>query len=253
MIRKAVILAAGKGIRLMPLTRTTPKEMIQVGAKPVIERIIEISPICGIEEILIVLNPQKKALLDRISSWQMMGLNVSYCFQNKASGTAHAVYLGRKFVGEESFVVVYGDNYFESSSSFVRAIEFHQNRKADATLLLHYIKEPYHSGLVKLDQNCRILKIIEKPTVEEAISCTIGRNYVCVAGLHILEPLVFQFIEQTRAGRNGETWLTDTIELMRASCHNVYGVLSPEGVWDIGTPEMLRKARSHFRRSTKNG
>jgi glucose-1-phosphate thymidylyltransferase len=247
LIRKAIVLAAGRGTRLFPIAGATPKEMMMVGARTVVAQIVEILISCGIEDILFVLNPQKTALLECIRSWQNQGLNISYCLQDKPSGTAHAVQCGRKRLDEESFIVVYGDNYFESSISFVRAIRFHQERRADATLLLHRVEKPFYSGLVNLGEHHKILRIIEKPTAEEASSCRVGNNYLGVAGLHVLEPAVFKFIEQTKPGRNGETWLTDSIELMRANGYDVYGVLSRKRVWDIGTYEMLKEARSHCR------
>jgi len=95
-----------------------------------------------------------------------MGFNISYGFQEKATGTAHAVYLARKYVEEESFVVVYGDNYFESAVPIAKAVDFYVKKKADATLLLHYLNKPYGSGLVKLDNDGRVLKIVEKPSIK---------------------------------------------------------------------------------------
>lgn len=173
-----------------------------------------------------------------------MGFNISYGFQEKATGTAHAVYLARKYVEEESFVVVYGDNYFESAVPIVQAVDFHVKKKAEATLLLHYLNKPYGSGLVKLDNDGRVLKIVEKPSIRESIMFKIKNKYIAISGLHILEPTVFQFIERTRPGRNGETWLTDSIELMREDGHSVYGILSRVRVWDIGTPEIMRKIQT---------
>jgi len=243
-IRKAVILAAGKGTRFFSFSKTLPKEMAVVGGKPIIEHTVKLLQVCGISDILIILNPKKKAILSDVRSTQWKGIRISYQFQKNPNGTAKAVNLARSYVGKESFVVIYGDNYIESKNSISEIMAFHVKNNVDATLLLQYSKEFEGLGLVKIDELGKILKIAEKPTRIEASSLKRGNEYLCVAGLHVLKPDIFGFIDRTKPGSNGETWLTDSVELMRESGHNVMGIVSKTRVLDIGTGEKLQEARA---------
>lgn len=235
----------------MPLNLGTPKEMITIGAKPIIEHVIDFLKTGGIENVLVIVNRKKTAILDYLGSGEDKGVHIFYEIQDKPSGTAHAAYLGKNFVNKESFVVVHGDNYFRSNSLIKRTIRFHNEKEADATLVLRKVKDTRGRGIVKLGAENQILGIVEKPTPEEARPWKIGDHYLGICGLLILEPLVFDFIEQTSLGRNGETWLTDSIELMRKKDRKVYGVLSMEMIRDIGTPESLREARASIREPSK--
>lgn len=242
MIKKAVILAAGTGTRLRPLTLAIPKEMIRVGTKPVIEHAINVLRAGGIKEILVVVGRKKEAILDYLGSGERLGVNISYKIQEELKGTAHAVYQGKNFVGNEDFVVIYGDNYLKPYEVMREIVNFHEEKKADATLVLHPLKDPSRFGIVKTDANNKVLRIIEKPSIEDAKPYKIGDIYLGIAGLLVLRPTVFDYIERTKSGKDGEIWLTDSVELMRKNKTTVYAFVFKGTRYDIGTFESLREA-----------
>jgi len=242
MIRKAIVLAAGKGTRLAPLTLAIPKEMIRVGIKPVVEHAINVLRAGGVKDVLVVVGRKKEAIMDYLGSGERLGVDISYKIQEEPKGTAHAVHQGKGFVGDEDFAVIYGDNYLKPPEVMKEVVRFHEEKGADATLVLHSIKDPMRFGIVKVDVNNRVLGIVEKPTLEEAEPYKVGDGYLNIAGLLVLKPTIFDFIERTEPGRDGEVWLTDSIELMRRSGRKVFAFLFKGFRYDVGTFESLIEA-----------
>jgi len=242
LIRKAVVLAAGKGTRLMPLTLAMPKEMIRVGVKPVIEHAIEVLKAGGIRDILIIVGRKKEAIMDYLGSGERFGVNIYYRIQDEPKGSAHAVYYGRDFIGSEDSVVMYGDNYLKPYEVMKDIVKFHENRKADATLVLHPVKDPRRFGVVKIDERGKVLGIIEKPSLKEAKAYRVNDVYLNIAGLLILKSKIFDYIEKTKPGIADEIWLTDSVELMRRDGYEILGYTFSGTRYDIGTFESLKEA-----------
>jgi glucose-1-phosphate thymidylyltransferase len=242
MIKKAIVLAAGKGTRLMPLTLAMPKEMIRVGIKPVIEHAIEVLKAGGITDILVVVGRKKEAIMDHLGSGERLGVDIYYRIQETPKGSANAVYHGKDFVGSDDFVVMYGDNYFKPYTAIKNVIKLHETKNADATLLLHPVTDPRRFGIVKLGANGEVLGIVEKPSYEKAKSFSANGGYITSAGLLVLKSNVFDFIPKTKAGVNHEIWLTDVVELMRTSGSSVYGHVFKGKRYDIGTFASLKEA-----------
>lgn len=242
MIKKAIVLAAGKGTRLMPLTLAMPKEMIRVGIKPVIEHTIEVLKAGGITEILVIVGRKKEAIMDHLGSGERLGVDIYYRIQEEPKGSAHAVYHGKDFVGSDDFVVIYGDNYFKPYNVIKDVIKLHETKNADATLLLHPVTDPRRFGVVKLGKNSEVLGIIEKPTYEKAKNYKTDGTYLNIAGLLVLRSNVFEFIEKTKRGINNEIWLTDSVELMRQNSCKLFGYPFTGKRYDIGTFDSLKEA-----------
>ena len=242
MIKKALVLAAGKGTRLMPLTLAVPKEMIRVGIRPVIEHVIEVLKAGGIKDILIIVGRKKEAIMDYLGSGEKLGVNIYYRIQDEPKGTAHAVYYGRDFIGSEDFVVMYGDNYFKPYDAMKDIVKFHESRKADATLVLHPVKDPRRFGIVKTNEKDEVLHMIEKPSLEEAKSYKVNAGYLNIAGLLILKSVIFDYIKKTKPGTNDEIWLTDSVKLLRRDGYKILGFVFSGRRYDIGTFESLKKA-----------
>lgn len=242
MIRKAIVLAAGRGTRLSPLTLAIPKEMIRVGTKPVIEHAINVLKAGGIEKILVVVGRKKEAILDYLGSGERLGVDISYRIQEELKGTAHAVYQGKDFIGDEDFAVIYGDNYLRPYDVMEEIVRFHEERGADATLVLHPVKDPRRFGVVKIDADGKVLGMIEKPTLEEAEPYKVGDEYLSIAGLLVLKHMVFDYIEKTKIGTDNEIWLTDSAELMRKDGREICAFLFRGTRYDIGTFDSLREA-----------
>ena len=239
MIKKGIVLAAGKGTRLMPLTRAIPKEMLRVGLKPTIEHVIEVLKAGGITEILVIVGRKKESIIDHLGSGEQLGVNIYYRVQEEPKGTAHAVLQGRAFIGNEDFVVMYGDNYFKPYDAMEEILNFHVSKKPDATLVLHPVNDPSRFGIVKIDEIGNVLGMIEKPTIKEAESYKINGKYLNIAGLIILNNCIFNYIEKTEPGSNNEIWLTDSIELMRKDKKKILGCIFNGIRYDVGTFESL--------------
>lgn len=242
MIKKAVVLAAGKGTRLMPLTRAIPKEMIRVGLKPTIEHVIEVLRAGEIEEILVIVGRKKESIMDHLGSGERLGVNIYYRVQEEPKGTAHAVLLSRGFTGSDDFVVIYGDNYFKPYRTMKKILAFHESKGADVTLVLHPVDDPRRFGIVKIDEEGNVLCIVEKPSFEEAESLKVDGQYLNIAGLLVLSNSVYEFIERTHVGKNDEIWLTDAVELMRQNGARILGYVFEGTRYDIGTFESLVEA-----------
>ena len=242
MIRKAIVLAAGKGTRLMPLTLAMPKEMIRVGVKPVIEHVIKVLKAGGIKEILIIVGRNKEAIMNYLGSGERLGVELYYRIQEKPEGSAIATYLGKEFVGSEDFVLAYGDTYFKPYDAIRNVLRVHSECEACITLLLDSVDDPSRYGLVKVDQEGRVLGIVEKPSVEEAKLYRSDGGYLSVGGLLVLKPEIFDAIIKTKKGKNGEVWLTDSVEYLRNCGRKVYGCEFHGSRYDIGTFESLREA-----------
>jgi dTDP-glucose pyrophosphorylase len=242
MIKKAIVLAAGKGNRLRPLTLAMPKEMVRVGTKPVIEHVISVLKAGGIKNTLIVVGRKKEAIMDYLGSGERWGLDLSYKIQEKPKGTAHAVSLGKNFIDDEDFVVMYGDNYLKPYDAMTGIVKFHKEKGGAGTLVLHPVKDPRRFGIAKIGKDGKVLRVIEKPTSTEAKPYETDGEYLNIAGLMILNPVVFDFIAKTKPGKQGEVWLTDSIKLMMEARHKIYGYVFKGARFDIGTFESLLEA-----------
>ncbi len=241
-IKKAIVLAAGKGRRLRPLTLALPKEMIRVGTKPVIEHVLEVVKAGGVKKVLIIVGRKKESIMDYIGSGERFGLQVYYRVQEEPVGTAHAVQLGEDFVGKDEFMVIYGDNYIKPYENIREIMDFHKKRNSDATLVLHPVGDPRRFGIVKIDRKNKVIKIVEKPSLREAKKYMVDGKYLNIAGILMFKPCVFKYIKKTKPGKNGEIWLTDSVELMRRDGKKVYAFLFRGTRYDIGTFDSLIEA-----------
>lgn len=242
MVKKAIVLAAGEGTRLKPITDAIPKEMIRVGRKPAIEHVLEVLKAGGIEDVLIIVGWKKHALVDYLGSGKRLGLKIYFRMQEEPKGTAHAVSLGDDFIGDDDFVVMYGDNYITPYDTMDSIVKLHNEKKSKGTLVLNPVDDPRRFGVVKMDEDGRIHGMIEKPTWEEAEPYKLNDHWLNIAGLMILNGKIFSYIDRTKPGKKGELWLTDSIELMRKDGHEFYGYIFTGKRFDIGTFESLREA-----------
>jgi len=245
MIRKGMVLAAGGGTRLRPLTLAMPKEMVRVGTKPVIEHAINVLKAGGIKDILVVIGRKKEAIMDYLGSGERLGVDICYKIQEEPTGTARAVQLGKDFIRNEPFAVIYGDDYLKPYAVAREVVRFHDMKKADVTMVLHPIKDPRRFGVVKVNGVGRVQGMVEKPSLKEAKPYQVGGSYLSIAGMLVLSPAIFKYIEKTRPGRGGELWLTNSIEMMWKAGYRVYGYLFKGTRYEVGTFEAMIEADKH--------
>lgn len=235
-VRKAVIPAAGLGTRMLPATKTVPKEMLPLLDKPIIQYIVEEAVASGIEDILIVTNRAKSAMDDYfdyhpeleerlLCSGKTAELelvresadlaNIFYVRQKVTRGLGHAVARAKRFVGDEPFAVLLGDDVMRSQTPVLKQLidvaEKHKcsavgTRKVDPAAISKYSSlklSPLEDGVFRVhDMN-------EKPSPQEKFS-----DYA-IMGRYVLTPDIFELLENTQPGHGGEIQLTDG---MRTLC-----------------------------------
>ncbi len=236
-VKKAVIPAAGLGTRMLPATKTVPKEMLPLVDKPVLQYIIEEAVDSGIEDILIVTNRAKTAMDDyfdyypelehRLAASGKEGqanemrrvadmANFFYVRQRETKGLGHAIARARRFIGDEPFAVLLGDDIMMSKVPVLRQLIDAAEKYNCSCVGGQYVSDEaigaYSSTkLVRLeDRIYDVLDINEKPTPEEKLS-----NFA-VMGRYVLTPDIFDILDATPPGRNGEIQLTDGLA---ALCH----------------------------------
>lgn len=253
-IRKAVIPAAGRGTRLLPLTMSCPKEMLPVGKRPVIDYVIREILNAGIEYILIITTLEKRTIEEYCYDAGLTG-KIFFVHQNiepgMPYGLACAIKLSEGFVDGEPFLVCLGDCIIESEyerSPIKRLVDAHIKYNSSATILFEEVHwdEVSKYGIAKpydtVTDEFLLKDIIEKPSREEAYS------NLAVSGRYAFNSEVFKYIEQTKPGKGGELQITDSIRLLINYGNHVLGVRLKEGEmrYDIGNMLSYYKAFFDF-------
>lgn len=197
---KAVILAAGEGLRCRPLTLNRSKVMIPIANKPLLEHVINAVAENGIKEIILVVGYKKERIMDYFGEGLNFGVNISYIFQDAQLGTAHAVKLTTESI-DGDFLVINGDNLIDAGT----IADLLAGRSGEATLLAVEREQTMGYGVV-ISENGRVTKILEKP--KEVVSHFVN------AGLYIFSTEVFHEIDKTPLSELGEYAITDTIQQM---------------------------------------
>lgn len=183
---KAIILAGGLGTRLRPLTDTTPKPLLPVKGKPIIEHAILNFKKHGIEDIVLSIGYKADTIKEYFGDGSKHGVRISYCIEDQPLGTGGALKMASKGIGE-TFVAINGDNL--ADFDWTAAIDTHKKNSAKVTLQLFPVEDVTKFGIARLDDG-RIIEFIEKPTVEQAPS---NLNN---AGGYILEPEVLEVLPE---------------------------------------------------------
>ncbi len=270
-VRKAVITAAGLGTRFLPVTKAMPKEMLPVLDKPVIQYIVEEMVASGIREIILVVNQQKRAILDhfkrdsalekflknkgsyeKISSLAelLKKIKFTYVFQGKPLGNGHALLCAKQAVGNEPFAFSDGDSIIDSKIPVVKQIldVFYKKQApvigvqaiADKHLMARY-GNVYGTPLKEEKKLYLIEKFVEKPAVDK-----VSPHGLIIGGMrYIFTKDIWPLLEQTRRGRGGEIWVADAAsELARQKPFYAYEY---EGKYfDTGDKLALLKTAIHF-------
>ena len=237
-VRKAIIPAAGLGTRLLPNTKSIPKEMLPLVDKPVIQYIVEEAVAAGIEKILIITNRGKSPIEDyfdyapdleerliadgKLRDAQIVRevadmADVYFVRQKETKGLGHAVWRARSFVNEEPFAVLLGDDIMLSETPVLRQLVTAAEQNECSAVAVRQVPDELITkySSVKLEERLservyRISDMNEKPTLEEKLSD------FAILGRYVLTPAIFDILENTPPGRNNEIQLTDG---MRTLCH----------------------------------
>ncbi len=232
---KAVVLAAGEGVRLQPLTFTRPKHMISVGGKPILEHCLDAVKACGINHAIIVVHYMADVIRQHFGSGEKFGLEIEYVEQPSVLGTGNAVSVVEPFI-EDDFVLVYGDLLF-TPEALKKVLNLHGAKKPAATLAVVPVERPEDYGVLEIERDGLVKRIIEKPAREEAPS------NMANAGIYTFSTEIFSKIRKIKASSRGEWEITDAIQLLIKEGMSVFAVEIPRADWfDIGRPWDLLEA-----------
>lgn len=268
----AVVPVAGHGTRLLPATKSQPKEMLPVGRKPVVQYVVEELAQSGIQRLLFVTGASKTSIenhfdideglvtylresgredeLDQLS-FERRQMEYFYTRQRRQLGLGHAVLCAKPLVGRQSFVVALGDSIIgiNAKSDIVqRMIEKFDQSKADIVVAFEEVPrdEVVRYGIAspngEVGTSFELADLIEKPSVEEAPS------NLAVAARYVFSPAIFDALERTEPGKGGEIQLTDAIRILLKEGAKGIGMClaSDEPRFDIGNYESYFKSFVEF-------
>jgi UTP--glucose-1-phosphate uridylyltransferase len=253
-VRKAIIPAAGLGTRFLPATKAMPKEMLPIVDKPTIQYIIEEAVESGIEDIIIVTGKGKRAIEDHFDhsyeleqnllekgKFELLSevqkssklVDIHYIRQKEPKGLGHAIWCARKFIGNEPFAVLLGDDIVQAEKPCLKQLIEQYERYNASILGVQSVAEDQVSRYGIVDGNAigerfySVNSLVEKPKQEEAPS------NLAIMGRYILNPRIFEVLSKQKPGAGGEIQLTDAIaELNRYEAVYAYDF---EGVrYDVG-------------------
>lgn len=266
-IRKAIIPAAGLGTRFLPATKAQPKEMLPIVDKPTIQYIVEEAVASGIEDILIITGRGKRAiedhfdhslevelLLEEKRNDQLLGLvrdisnlvDIHYIRQKQPRGLGHAVYCARKFIGDEPFAVLLGDDVIVSEKPCLKQLIEVYERHGGSILGVQRVprEEVGKYGIVDPQSDLgvttvKVAGLVEKPAPAQAPS------EIAVMGRYIIEPEIFAILEKTVPGIGGEIQLTDALEELAREKH-VFAHVFDGKRYDVGDKMGFLQATVEF-------
>ncbi|AZN41223.1 sugar phosphate nucleotidyltransferase [Paenibacillus albus] len=227
---KAVIMAGGKGTRLRPLTSNTPKPMVPLLDRPVMEYTIALLKKHGITDIAVTVQFIPEAIRNYFDDGSDFGVRLHYFEEQSPLGTAGSVKNAEQFL-DETFVVISGDAL--TDFDLTRAIDYHREKGSVATLVLTQVDSPLEFGVVMTDENGRINRFLEKPSWGEVFSDTVN------TGIYILETEVFQYSEKNQEF----DFSKDLFPLLMNNNRPMYGYVA-DGYWsDIGNLNQYRQTQ----------
>lgn len=266
-IRKAIIPAAGLGTRFLPATKAQPKEMLPIVDTPTIQYIVEEAVASGIEDILIITGRGKRAiedhfdhslevelLLEEKRNEHLLNLvrdisnmvDIHYVRQKQPRGLGHAVYCARKFIGDEPFAVLLGDDVIVSEKPCLKQlIEVYEKRGGSVLGVQRVPKQDVGKyGIVDPEDDCdaetiKVASLVEKPDPECAPS------ELAVMGRYIIEPEIFDILGKTMPGIGGEIQLTDALKVL-ADKKNVAAHVFEGKRYDVGDKMGFLQATVEF-------
>lgn len=236
-----MLLAAGLGTRLRPLTNSIPKCMVPVAAKPVLQHNVEWLRSWGVVDLVVNLHVHPEAVTDYFGDGGVFGVNIRYSYEPELLGTAGSLAPVQQFFGDEPFWVVYADNLINCDLS--RLFRLHVTKQATLTMALFWRDDVSASGVVGLEDDGRIVTFREKPSPQQVLSHWVN------AGLLLCEPGVLQFIPAEHPSDFGH----DVLPALLEAGEPMYGyTMGPgEGLYWIDTLADLQRVRSEWEKKVE--
>ena len=232
---KAVVLAAGEGVRLQPVTLTRPKHLIKVGGKPILEHCLRVLKSCGVDEVVLVVHYMADVVRDYFGDGQSLGLKIEYVEQKEVLGTGNAVSIVEPFV-EDDFLLVYGDLLF-TEEAVKKVVGLYEKEKPVVAMAVVPVENPEGYGIVEVGDEGNVKRLVEKPSREDASS------NLANAGMYVFSKEIFAKVRETSTSVRGEWEVTDAISLLLREGKRVLAVeVSKEDWFDVGRPWDLLEA-----------
>ncbi|WP_400219154.1 bifunctional sugar-1-phosphate nucleotidylyltransferase/acetyltransferase [Methanobrevibacter smithii] len=249
---KAIILSAGEGSRMRPLTLTKPKTMLPVAGKPIIQYNIESLRDNGITDILLIVRYKEEIVRNYFGGGSDFGVNISYKTQKDFLGTANAISYGEDFI-DDSIIVLNGDIILDDEIIH-EIIKKYNYLSPDTLMLLTEVEDPSAFGVVEIE-NGNIKNIVEKPKREEAPSNLVN------AGIYIFNKDIFDKIRETEISERGEYEITDSVSLQIEDNKTVIGHKTSKDWIDVGRPwelievneELIGKLKTEIKGTVEAG
>lgn len=234
---RAVLLAAGKGQRLEPLTITRPKHLIKVAGKPILQFCLDAVKTAGITDIVIITHYMSDKIRDYFGDGSSQGLKINYVEQQELLGTGNAVMAAKQYV-DDAFVLVYGDLLF-AQDTVKQVVTLYEQTKPEAVIAAVAVDKPENYGIIEVMEDKKLRRIVEKPQAGKAPS------NLANAGIYVFSKEIFEKLNQVKKSIRGEWELTDALTMLSEDGKTVRVVELEKTAWfDVGRPWDLLDANN---------
>ena len=207
MIKKGIILAGGVGTRMSPLTKAVNKQLLQLYDKPLIFYPLSVLMLAGIKKILIIVNKgqltQFKKILPENNN---LGISIEYKEQLKPKGLPEAFIIGEKFINKDNVALILGDNFFYGQS-LTKILKKCIKLKTGSKILIHPVRNPHLYGVATLNQNKKVIKLLEKPKR--------SKSNCAVTGFYFFDNKVVEFTKKLKPSKRNELEIIDLLNIYK--------------------------------------